>query len=164
MRRFLLSGAALAAVALVTGAAAPAPIEPWRFNGLRNGFCIEFLVDSAKIRGLLPDGALPMRADRMQGLSPVVARTIKDQPEYGSWTPASACFYLFDEVVVAGRPIPAAKEAGEMIGFVSYAARLLEDKGRGGDVLEALVSSNWKGMRSADDQGLLLSRSPVQRA
>jgi hypothetical protein len=154
----------LAAVAVLSGAsraAAQQAEETWRFDGLRNGYCIEFLVDSALIRDLLPDGALPMRADRMQSLHPAIARTVADQPEYGPWTPASACFYMFDRVVVAGRPLPASGAAGEMIGFVSYSARLLEDGGRGGDVLDLLVTSNWKGMRSADDQGLRLERSPV---
>jgi hypothetical protein len=146
--------------------AASAPLmaqssDPWRFKGLRNGYCVEFLVDSAKVRDLLPANAMPLRADRMPNLHPVVARTIKDQPEYGAWTPGSACFYMFDEVVVAGRSMPATKPSGEMIGFVSYAARLLEDRGRGGDVLGALVASNWKGMRSADEEGLTLQRSPV---
>lgn len=159
MRRLVLS-LLLTAAAGVTSAAAQGA-EPWRFNGLRDGYCVEFLVDSAKIRGFLPDGALPMRADRMQGLHPAIARTVKEQPEYGSWTPASACFYLFDEIVVAGRPMPATKASGELIGFVSYSARLLEDRGKGGDVLDALVASNWKGMRSADEQGLRLERSRV---
>lgn len=161
MRR-LLPAAAIAVAAAAGGRlAAQSPVEPWRFNGLRNGYCIEFLVDSAMIRGLIPGGAMPLRADRMEHLNPVVARTIKDQPEYSAWTPASACFFMFDEVVVAGRAMPATKPAGEMIGFVSYAARQLEDRGRGGDVLDALVASNWKGMRSADDEGLALQRSPL---
>jgi hypothetical protein len=152
----------LAAVALGVGAsraAAQKADETWRFDGLRNGYCIEFLVDSALIRSLLPEGATPMRADRMQNLHPAIARTVADQPEYGPWTPASACFFMFDQVVVAGRPLPASGAAGEMIGFVSYSARLLEDRGRGGDVLDMLVVSNWKGMRSADEQGLRLERS-----
>jgi hypothetical protein len=159
MRRLLIGLTACGAASVV--AAAAQGNEPWRFNGLREGYCVEFLVDSAKIRDFLPDGALPLRADRMQGLHPAIARTITEQKEYGSWTPASACFYLFDQVVVAGRVMPAAKASGEMIGFVSYSARLLEDRGKGGDVLDALVASNWKGMRSADEQGLRLERSPV---
>lgn len=161
MRRLQLTLAAVASLAGVSRAAAQKAEETWRFDGLRNGYCIEFLVDSALIRDLLPDGALPMRADRMQSLHPAIARTVAEQPEYGPWTPASACFYFFDQVVVAGRPLPASGAAGEMIGFVSYSARLLEDRGRGGDVLDLMVASNWKGMRSADDQGLKLERSPV---
>jgi hypothetical protein len=161
MRRFTRTVVAVAAVSGASRASAQKAEETWRFDGLRNGYCIEFLVDSALIRGLLPDGALPMRADRMQTLHPAIARTVADQPEYGPSTPASACFYMFDQVVVAGRPLPASGAAGEMIGFVSYSARLLEDGGRGGDVLDVLVTSNWKGMRSADDQGLRLERSPV---
>jgi hypothetical protein len=159
--RLLVAAAALACAGLLAPTAASAQTEPWRFNGLRNGFCIEFLVDSAQIRRMLPAGALPLRADRMQNLHPVIARTIQDQPEYGAWTPGSACFYLFDEVVVGGRTLSTTKASGELIGFVSYAARLLEDRGRGGDVLEALVSSNWKGMRTADDEGIRLERSTV---
>ena len=98
MRRLLF---ALATLAGASSAAAQGT-QPWRFNGLRDGYCVEFLVDSAKIRDFLPDGAVPMHADRMQGLHPAITRTVKEQPEYGSWTPASVCFYLFDEVVVAG--------------------------------------------------------------
>ena len=161
MRPFLPILAAMAVLSGASRAAAQSDAETWRFDGLRNGYCIEFLVDSALIRGLLPDGAMPLRADRVQALHPAIARTVADQPEYGAWTPASACFYMFDQVVVAGRPLPASSAAGEMIGFVSYSARLLEDRGRGGDVLDRLITSNWKGMRSADDQGLRLERSPV---
>lgn len=161
MRGLLLGGTALAAAAGISFVGAQKQGEPWRFNGLRDGFCVEFLVDSAKIRGLLPSGAMPLRADRMAQLHPAIARTIKEQPEYGAWTPASACFYFFDEMVVAGRAMAATKPVGEMIGFVSYAARQLEDRGRGADVLDVLVASNWKGMRSADDEGLDLRRSSV---
>jgi hypothetical protein len=159
--RALLVAAGTAAAVGVTAVAAQGQGEPWRFNGMRNGFCVEFLVDSARIRSFLPSGAMPLRADRMQQLHPAIARTVQEQPEFGAWTPASACFYFFDEVVVAGRPMASTRPEGEMIGFVSFAARMLEDRGRSGDVLDVLLASNWKGMRSADDEGLSLQRASV---
>jgi hypothetical protein len=141
--------AALLSLALAPALAAQD--EPWKFEGLRHGFCVEFLVDSALIRSLIPGEAMPVRAYQVKELHPVIASTVKERPEYGAWSPASACFYRFDAVQIGGRrqEEDEGEEQGELIGMVSVAARLPQDGGRGADLPLELVTSNWRVRKDA---------------
>jgi hypothetical protein len=149
-RPLLLVAAVLAAA---PGLAAQA--EPWKFEGLREGVCVEFLIDSARVRDLLPDGAMPVRARDVKALHPVIASTVQERPEYAAWTPASACVYRFDAAQIGGRrQEEGEKEIGEVVGLVVVAARLLEDGGRGADVPVELVTSNWRTRKDASLQNV----------
>lgn len=140
-------------LALAAGLVSPALAqeEPWTQSRLQRGFCVEFLADSGEVRDLLPDGALPLRADRLAGLHPALQRTIAAQPEFAAWTPAAICFYVFDALEVAGRQLQPTGTSGEMLGFVSIAARQLDDQGRGADVLRLMVSSNWRARKAVEN-------------
>lgn len=149
MRAIAWRLAAVAGITLPAGLEAQA--EPWKFEGLRHGFCVEFLVDSALVRGLIPGEAMPVKAYQVRDLHPVIASTVKERPEYGAWSPASACFYRFDAVQIGGRrqEEDEGEEQGELIGMVSVAARLPQDGGRGADLPLELVTSNWRVRKDA---------------
>jgi hypothetical protein len=151
VRPFLLVAALLAAAPPLAAQA-----EPWQFEGLREGVCVEFLIDSARVRDLLPGGAMPLRARDVKALHPVIASTVQERPEYAAWTPASACVYRFDAVQIGGRRQveEEGKDIGEVVGLVVVSARLLEDGGRAADVPVELVTSNWRIRKDASLQNV----------
>ena len=60
----------------------------------------------------------------MTDASPVLARVLADQPEYGAWMPAAVCIYRFGRADIAGRELVAPAGRSEMIGTVAYGARV----------------------------------------
>ena len=56
----------------------------WQFSNLQQGYCITFLVSPDDAPGVLPGDAQPVRLDAMTDATPVLARVLADQPEYGS--------------------------------------------------------------------------------
>ena len=115
----------------------------WRFSNLQQGYCITFLVSPDDAPGVLPGDAQPVRLDAMTDVTPVLARVLADQPEYGSWMPAAVCLYRFGRADIAGRELVAAAGASEMIGVVSYGARVAINQPANG-VSVSLVFTNDK--------------------
>jgi hypothetical protein len=70
----------------------------WRLEGLRNGFCVRFLLDPAKLRRQLPRDARLLRADAVPDLHPALRRVVATQPEFASWSPSALCLYYLRQV------------------------------------------------------------------
>jgi hypothetical protein len=152
--------ALIALAALVTSDAEGQGGEGWTQSRLRRGFCIEFLADSGEVRDLLPDGAMPLRADRVGDLHPALARAIREQPEFAAWAPAEICYFVFDQLEVAGKQLQPTGTSGEMLGLFSIAARQLDDGGRGADVLRQLFSSNWRARKAVENGEVKIETVP----
>jgi hypothetical protein len=83
----------------------------WHLTEARKGFCIQLLLDPAKLRDV-PDGARLLPADGYAELHPVLRGVVAAQPEYKTWSPSSLCFYYLGRVVgasekIGGDPNPA---------------------------------------------------------
>jgi len=76
----------------------------WRLTEPRKGFCIQLLLDPAKLREV-PDGVRLLPAEGYAELHPVLRRLVSTQPEYRSWSPSSLCFYYLTRVVGASESI-----------------------------------------------------------
>ena len=70
----------------------------WRLEGLRIGYCVQLLVDSAAAAEELPAGFVPVRADRAPALHPALRSVVEGQPEFLGWTPSRLCVYYLDAV------------------------------------------------------------------
>lgn len=70
----------------------------WRLQGLRNGFCVRFLLDPAKLDRRLPPETQLLRADAAADLHPALRGVIASQPEFASWTPSGLCVYYLRQV------------------------------------------------------------------
>ncbi len=148
---------ALAALARPVAAQQP-EADRWQFDRLQFGFCIEFLVDSAHARKLLPDEALPLRADAVAGLGAALRSVVEGQPEYRSWMPASLCLYRFGTLDVAGRQLggKAPKEdkdadrEGEALGFLLLAARAPSAGSGDADLGRKLFTTSWRASKLAE--------------
>lgn len=113
----------------------------WKFSNLQQGYCITFLVSPEDAPGMLPSDAQPVRLDALAKPAPVLVRVLADQPEYGTWMPAAVCIYRFGRVDVAGREFVAPAGASEMIGIVSFQARVAVDQPSDG-VAVSMVFTN----------------------
>jgi len=104
------------------------PSEPrggpsWALRGLRSGQCVRFLIAPGAAAQQVRGGFRPIRADQAQTLHPAIRSVIEGQPEFGSWTPSSLCFFYLDSVSLGGRTIVAKKGARpQMIGVWTLAA------------------------------------------
>ena len=72
----------------------------WRIEGLHTGFCVQLLLDPAKLDVTLPQGARPLRADADDSLSPVLRTVIANQPDVAGWIPSKICMYFMKTVRV----------------------------------------------------------------
>lgn len=144
--------AALAALAglgvLATGGGGDDP--PWQFGNLQQGYCITFLVSPEDAPGVLPQDAQPGRLDAMTDPSPVLARVLADQPEYGTWMPAALCLYRFGRADIAGRELIAPAGGSEMIGIVAFGARVALNQPENG-LSVGMVFTNDKRAAQATD-------------
>lgn len=72
----------------------------WQIDGLRSGFCVQLLLDPAKLDVSIPGASRPLRADAIKDLSPLLRNVVSSQPEYAAWTPSRICLYYMETVDV----------------------------------------------------------------
>jgi hypothetical protein len=95
----------------------------WRLQELDRGFCVQFLIDPARLTRELPDGRAPGAAAEADDLHPALRSLVEGQAEYASWTPSRLCLYYFGEIDAAGRRIRERdRRKAPMIGFWTVAA------------------------------------------
>jgi hypothetical protein len=126
------------------------PTEPWQFGNLQQGYCVTFLVSPEDAPGVLPDDAQPVRLDAMPDLTPVLARVLADQPEYGAWMPAALCVYRFGRAASGSLQLVAADESSEMIGILGYWARVAPNQPPNG-LAVSMIFTNDKWAAKATD-------------
>lgn len=102
-----VAAATCCAVSLLSGQSAPDVKEArtWRLEGLRNGYCVRFLVEPEAARKELKSGFTLLTAGQDSTLHPALHHLIRSQPEFASWTPSKVCLYYLDAVQVGKRRI-----------------------------------------------------------
>jgi hypothetical protein len=158
-----LTVAALAAPSLQgQGPSEPRGGPSWALRGLRNAQCVRFLVAPSAAVQQLRGGFRPIRADQDRALHPALRSAIEGQPEFGSWTPSSLCFFYLDTISVAGRTM-VAKKGGkpQMIGVWTLAAA---EQGSGSrrDLVLDLFTGSAQVVRAAE-AGKLRVREAASR-
>ncbi len=146
---------ALAALAVLLALGRPLAAQggnegAWQFSNLQQGYCITFLVSPEDAPGVLPDDAQPVRLNATTDASPVLARVLADQPEYGAWMPAAVCIYRFGRADIAGRELVAPAGGSEMIGTVSYAARVAVNQPDNGVSVSVVFTNDKRAARLTD--------------
>ena len=152
MRRRALAGL-LALMPAVTHAQEPGA-DAWQFGNLQQGYCVTYLVSPEDAPALLPEDAQPIRLDAMPNAPPVLARLLKDQPEFASWMPSYICIYRFGRADVAGREVIASSGASEMVGMVSFAARVVANQPDGGLFVSRLFTNDKRIARATDSTAM----------
>lgn len=142
-------------VALLVALAVPAAAQEkagagWHFSNLQQGYCISFLVNPSDAPSVLPDDAQPVRLDAIADPSPVFARVLQDQPEYGTWMPAAVCVYRFGRADGAGRELVAPAGGSEMIGIIAYRARVVMNQGEQGLAVSTMFTNDKRIAKSSD--------------
>jgi hypothetical protein len=144
------------------GPSKPREGPSWALRGLRSGQCVRFLIAPSAAAPQLRSGFQPIRADQDQALPPALRGVIEGQPEFGSWTPSSLCFFYLDTVSLAGRTI-VAKKGGrpQMIGVWTVAA---SEQGSGSrrDLVLDLSAGSAQVVRAAE-AGKLRVREAASR-
>lgn len=130
----------------------------WRIEGLQAGYCVQLLLDPARLDISMPRGARPLRADAVQDLSPVLRTVIASQPEFAGWTPSKICMYYMQTVDVGSLRVSEDDPAeSPMIGIWSLsAAEGAGDAAR--DVALRLFTNNGRLERAAEVSGLDLRK------
>jgi hypothetical protein len=75
----------------------------WTLEGLQVGQCVRFLMDPRAAAKQLRPGSRLLRADQDPALHPTLRSVIDQQPEFGSWAPASLCLYYSDAIRLGAR-------------------------------------------------------------
>lgn len=102
-----VAAATCCVVSLLSGQTAPDVKEArtWRLQGLRNGYCVQFLVEPEAAAKELKSGFTLLTAGRDSSLHPALQHVIHSQPEFASWTSSKVCLYYLDAVQVGKRRI-----------------------------------------------------------
>jgi hypothetical protein len=130
----------------------------WRIEGLQTGFCVQLMLDPAKLDVSIPRGARPLRADAIEDLSPVLRTVVTNQPEYASWTPSRICMYYMQTVDVGSlRVSERDPQKAPMLGVWTISAA----EGAGNtpqDVVLRLFTNSGRLERAAEVSGLDLRK------
>ena len=130
----------------------------WRIEGLRTGFCVQLLVDPAKLGVSLPRGARPLRADAIENLSPALRTVVSNQPEFAAWTPSTICLYYMESVDVGSLRVSERDPSkAPMIGIWAVAAADAAGGARR-DVVLRFFTNNGRLERAGQVNGLDLRR------
>jgi hypothetical protein len=99
--------AACCFASLLSAQARPEPNEAatWRLQGLRNGYCVHFLIQPEIATRQVKQGFTILRAQQDSTLHPALQQVIRSQPEFGAWAPSNLCLYYLDAVQVGKRRI-----------------------------------------------------------
>ncbi len=131
----------------------------WTLRGLRESYCVRFLVEPGAAAKQLQDGFLLLQADKDQSLHPALRGVIDAQPEFASWTPSRVCFFYSDAVDVGERRI-AEKDGrtAQLIGIWSIAA-VEQRNGTPRDLAVDLFAGHGRLVRAAEDAKVALRHS-----
>ncbi len=143
------------AVLLLATVAAPSAARAqnegvWQFSNLQQGYCISFLVSPEDAPSVLPTDAQPVRLNTMADASPILARVLADQPEYGAWMPAAVCLYRFGRADIGGRGLIAPTGGSEMIGIVSFGARVAINQPENGASVSTVFTNDKRVVKLTD--------------
>jgi hypothetical protein len=129
----------------------------WRIEGLETGFCVQLLLDPAKLEVKVPRGARPLRADAVEDLSPVLRNVISNQPEAAGWTPSNICMYFMRTVDTGARRI-SERDLDDlpMVGVWSLTAA--DSSGAARDIVLRFFTNNGGLERAGRIDGLDLRR------
>ena len=113
----------------------------WKLQGLRNGYCVRFLVEPESATRELKSGFTLVSAQQDSLLHPALQQVIRSQPEFASWTASSLCLYYLDAVQVGKRLIAERdRRLYQLIGVWTLATREQQSGNRRDLVLDMYAS------------------------
>jgi hypothetical protein len=128
--------------------------KSWQLDQLRNGFCIQFLVEPSQAAGKLPKGNRPVPASQAQNLHPALRRVVEGQPEFADWAPSSLCLFYFGLVEADGDKVRDRNPSkSPMLGFWTVAAAD-SLSGKRQDVALEVITNSGRLESSAGQAGL----------
>jgi hypothetical protein len=120
------------------------------------GYCVQFLVEPRLAIKELRAGFVLLRADEDPTLHPALRETLKEQSEFGSWTPSSVCFYHVDAVQLGNRQVAERDpRKDQMMGVWTLAATETGTSARRDLVLD-MFGSRSSLIRAAQGAGIRL--------
>ncbi len=157
--------AALLALALAPAdarAQVEAPTTRWLLEDARGSFCIWYLVDPALAPKLAPKGTQFAVAGSGAALPPMVARVIRDEPQFASWIPAAICVGRYGVVRIDGEEAARARE-GRSILVLTHSIAAIAPMGQAGAgfFLLELATDDGNVVRLAELSGLRVERREV---
>jgi hypothetical protein len=130
----------------------------WTIQGLQTGYCVQLLLDPARLDVRIPSGTRPLRADAIEDLSPVLRTVVANQPEFAGWTPSKICMYYMQSVDVGSLRVSERDPAkAPMVGVWSLSAA----EGAGNqarDIALRLFTNSGRLERAAEVSGLDLRK------
>lgn len=164
MTRSPLATALLLLAPITAAAQVDAKSSTWELDDSRGSFCVWYLADPAMAPDLAPKGTVFAPAGAGEGLPPAVARLVRDEPQFGSWIPASICVGLYGKVTVDGEVAAQAKgDRPVLVMTHSIAAAAPRGQEGAGYFLLELSTDNGTLARVAEDIGLQVERREVTR-
>src|SRR3954453_3835709 len=77
----------------------------WTLQGLREGYCVRFLVEPRTAAKEGKSGVRPVPANQDPTLHPAIQQLIRYQPDFAGWSASNVCFYFSDAVQVGSHRV-----------------------------------------------------------
>ena len=131
--------------------------QVWSLEGMRAGYCIDFLIPPKLAAKLAPDGAVPLPASGVPDLHPVVRQIVAEQPDsFGTYTPSRTCFWFYGSTRLDDRGGREARADQPEVFAVWTLATRTDSAGRSvpGQAAIRMYSSDGRAIQQARTQAL----------
>lgn len=159
IRRTLLAAFVLALPVGLTAQGAKGTGSRWILDDARGSFCVSYLADPALAEQLVPKGTELTPASAVTELTPMLARVIRDEPQFATWIPSAICAGFYGAVTIDGEVAARAKgERGILVMTHSVAAKAPRGQQQAGNLLLELSTDNGVVARMAENAGIRIER------
>ncbi|HEU4698529.1 MAG TPA: hypothetical protein VFS40_05080 [Gemmatimonadales bacterium] len=124
-------------------AAGPTARQVWQLNDLRAAYCVDFLVPPRLADKALPRGLVPLRADRVPALNPVLKDVIAQTDSFAAWSPSEVCAYFSGATTIGTRRVADRNRPQVFAVWSIWAAPAEEGKGAPVRAAVTLRAADW---------------------
>ena len=131
-------------------------VQAWSLQGLREGYCVRFLVEPRAAAKEVKSGFRPVPANQDPTLHPAIQQLVRYQPDFASWSESNLCFYFSDTVQVGSRRVAEKHPRNRQMLAVWTISTQDESSGARRDAVLGIYSGRGSLIRAAETAGVKL--------
>ncbi len=135
--------------------------QAWSLQGMREGFCVRFLLEPHAAAKEVKSGARPVPASQDPTLHPAIQQLVRHQPDFASWSASNVCFYFSDAVQVGSRRVAEKNPRNHQMLAIWTIPTQEESSGARRDAVLGIYSGRGNLIRAAETAGVKLREGHI---
>jgi hypothetical protein len=135
--------------------------QAWSLQGLREGYCVRFLVEPRAASKEVKSGFRPVPANQDLTLHPAIQQLIRYQPDFAAWSASNVCFYFSDAVQVGSHRVAEKNPRNRQMLAVWTLPTQEGSSGARRDAVLGVYSGRGNLIRAAETAGVKLREAHV---